>query len=121
MTKSKIVIRTQYKLSLNNPDRLKTFKDKDQKYVDGIIDYFSDDSKRALNLIDYFTGKINKHEDINLIMENGKYATPEEKEKRKRYISKQFKNSNLWQVVLSIPKDLLMEEKENEKRCTFKN
>ena len=34
----------------NNPDRLKTFKDKDQKYVDGIIDYFSDDSKRALNL-----------------------------------------------------------------------
>ena len=64
MTKSKIVIRTQYKLSLNNPDRLKTFKDKDQKYVDGIIDYFSDDSKRALNLIDYFTGKINKHEDM---------------------------------------------------------
>ena len=40
MTKSKIVIRTQYKLSLNNPDRLKTFKDKDQKYVDGVIDYF---------------------------------------------------------------------------------
>lgn len=107
MTKSKIVIRTQYKLSLNNPDRLKTFKDKDQKYVDGVIDYFSDDSKRALNLIDYFTGKINKHEDINLIMENGKYATPEEKEKRKRYISKQFNNSNLWQIVLSIPKDLV--------------
>ena len=107
MTKSKIVIRTQYKLSLNNPDRLKTFKDKDQKYVDGVIDYFSDDSKRALNLIDYFTGKINKHEDINLIMENGKYATPEEKEKRKRYISKQFNNSNLWQIMLSIPKDLV--------------
>ncbi len=40
MTKQKIVIRTQYKLSLNNPDRLKVFKDKDQTYVNGVIDYF---------------------------------------------------------------------------------
>ena len=109
MTKQKIVIRTQYKLSLNNPDRLKIYKDKDQKYVDGVIDYFADDSKRALNLVDYFTGKINKHEDINLIMENGKYATQEEKEKRKRYIAKQFNNSNLWQIMLSIPKELVDE------------
>ena len=109
MTKQKIVIRTQYKLSLNNPDRLKIYKDKDQKYVDGVIDYFADDSKRALNLVDYFTGKINKHEDINLIMENGKYATQEEKEKRKRYIAKQFNNSNLWQLMLSIPKELVDE------------
>lgn len=109
MTKQKIVIRTQYKLSLNNPDRLKIYKDKDKKYVDGVIDYFADDSKRALNLVDYFTGKINKHEDINLIMENGKYATQEEKEKRKRYIAKQFNNSNLWQIMLSIPKELVDE------------
>ena len=62
MTKQKIVIRTQYKLSLNNPDRLKIYKDKDQKYVDGVIDYFADDSKRALNLVDYFTGKINRYQ-----------------------------------------------------------
>ena len=107
MTKQNIVVRTQYKLSLNNPDRLKIFNDKDQNYVNGIIDYFADDKKSALNLVDYFTGKINKHEDINLITENGKYATKEEMEKRKKYISKQFNNSNLWQIVLSIPKEII--------------
>lgn len=107
MTKQNIVVRTRYKLSLTNPDRLKMFSSRDQSYVDGVIDYFADEEKRALNLIDYFTGKINKHEDINLVMENGKYATKEDLEKRKKYISKQFQNSNLWQVVLSIPQELV--------------
>lgn len=107
MTKQNIVVRTKYKLSLNNKDRSKMFSSKDQNYVNGIIDYFADEEKRALNLIDYFTGKINKHEDINFVMENGKYASKEELERRKKYISKQFQNSNIWQVVLSVPQNLV--------------
>ena len=104
---SKIVIRTNYKLALNNPDRVKIYNKKDTKYINKIIDYFSDDKKRMLNMIDYFTGKINKHEDYNLVLENGKYATKDQYDKRKRYIDKQFDNSNVWQVVLSVPKDLV--------------
>lgn len=102
MTKPRTIVRTDYMLSLNSPDRMKFTKDKDIKYVDGILDYFSDEKKRALNMIDYFTGKINKNDNINLILENGKTATEEEKLKRKKYINKQFKNSNIWQIVLSL-------------------
>lgn len=102
MTKPRTIVRTNYMLSLNNPDRIKSNKDKDIKYVDGILEYFADDKKRALNLVDYFTGKINKKEDINLILENGKFATEEEKLKRKKYINRQFQESNIWQIVLSL-------------------
>jgi len=107
MTKPRVIVRTDYMLSLNNPDRMKSFKDKDIKYVDGLLDYFSDEKKRALNLVDYFTGKINKKDDINLILENGKAATEEEKQRRKKYINKQFHNSNIWQIVLSLDENFV--------------
>lgn len=107
MTKRNIIVRTNNKLSLNNPDRLKRFNKDDMKYIDGIIDYYSDDKKRIMNITDYFTGKINKHEDINLVLEDGRYATKEETEKRQKYINKQFKNSNVWQLVLSVPKEVV--------------
>lgn len=107
MTKEKIVVRTSFKLSLNNPDRRKGTSVSDIKYLSGIMDYFIDDKKKALNMLDYFTGKINKKEDINLVLENGEYATEEELEKRRKYISKQFQNSNIWQMVLSVPSELV--------------
>ena len=31
-----------------------------------------------MNLFDYYTGKINKEDTMNLVMENGKYETKEE-------------------------------------------
>ena len=71
------------------------------------MDYFSDEKKKVFNLVDYFTGKINKNENINLVLENGNYATEEEKDKRKNYMLKQFNNSNLWQIVLSIDHELI--------------
>lgn len=107
MSSPKIIVRTGYKLSLSNPDRSKIFNNNDIKYVSGIIDYFSDDKKRVMNMIDYFTGKINKHDEINLIDEKGKYFNKQDIEKRKKYINKQFKKSNVWQIVLSIDKDLV--------------
>ena len=107
MSSPKIIVRTGYTLSLSNPDRSKIFNNNDIKYVSGIIDYFSDDKKRVMNMIDYFTGKINKHDEINLIDEKGKYFNKQDIEKRKKYINKQFKKSNVWQIVLSIDKDLV--------------
>ena len=61
MTKQNIVVRTRYKLSLNNPDRSKIYNSKDQKYINDIVDYYSNEEKRAFYLADYFTGKINKN------------------------------------------------------------
>ena len=88
MSSPKIIVRTGYKLSLNNPDRSKLYNTKDINYVNGIIDYFSDDKKRVMNMIDYFTGKINKSEDINLIDENGNYFKKENIQKRKQFVMK---------------------------------
>lgn len=107
MNSPKIIVRTGYKLSLNNPDRSKLYNAKDINYVNGIIDYFSDDKKKVMNMIDYFTGKINKSEDINLIDENGNYFKKENIQKRKQFINKQFYDSNIWQIVLSVDKKLV--------------
>lgn len=104
---TKIVCRTNYKLALTNPDRIKIYNKNDTKYVNSIIDYFSDDKKRMLSMIDYFTGKINKHDDYNLVLEDGRYATKEEINKRKKYINKQFEKSNVWQIVLSFDKKFI--------------
>lgn len=60
-----------------------------------------------MNMLDYFTGKINKHDDINLVLEDGHYASKEEYEKRKKYINKQFNNSNVWRLVISLNKDFV--------------
>lgn len=107
MNSPKVIVRTGYKLSLNNPDRSKLYNTKDINYVNGIIDYFSDDKKRVMNMIDYFTGKINKSEDINLIDENGNYFKKENIQKRKQFINKHFYDSNIWQIVLSVDKKLV--------------
>lgn len=60
-----------------------------------------------MNMLDYFTGKINKHDNINLVLEDGHYATKEEYEKRKKYINKQFNNSNVWRLVISLNKEFV--------------
>lgn len=111
----KIIVRTNFKLSLNSPDSRNASSNKDIKYVNCIVDYFSDDKKKVLNMLDYFTGKINKKEEVNFVLENGEYATKEDLEKRRKYISKQFQNSNLWQMVLSVPKELV------DKNITWRN
>ena len=63
-----IVAKTDFKLSLNNRDRFKKEDKLDKDYVSTMLDYFSNDEKRVMNMIDYFTGKINNHENINLVL-----------------------------------------------------
>ena len=107
MNKRKVIVRTKYQYSLNNPDRKYTYSKAQQKYINDMLDYFSDIKKKAFNMIDYYTGKINKEENINLILENGKIATKEEMIKRKKFISKKINNSNLWQMVISFDNEYI--------------
>ena len=58
-------------------------------------------------MLDYFTGKINKDKEVDLVLENGKYASRAEIDRRKKYINKQFKNSNIWQIIISPDKKLV--------------
>ena len=78
-----------------------------KKKIQNKFDYFSDENKRVLNLFDYYTGKINKKDTMNLVLENGKYATKEEIEKRKKQFVRYVEKSNLWQGVISFNNDYL--------------
>lgn len=73
------------------------------------FDYFSNEDKRVMNLFDYYTGELNKNERMNLVIEDGSYATKEEIEKRKKRFVKYAENSNLWQCVISFNNDYLNE------------
>lgn len=107
MKSPEVIVRTKYLYSLSNPDR--KFKNISKKYVNTMLDYYIDDKKRAVDLIDYYTrtGKYNKSNQVNLILENGEYASREEMNRRKEYIGKQIKNSNLWQIVVSFNNDYI--------------
>ena len=72
-----------------------------------MYDYYTNEEKRAMSMYDYYTGKLTKENTVNLILENGKYATADEVERRKKRAIKYLENSNLWQGVLSFNNDYL--------------
>jgi len=87
-----------------------------EKQIEGIkkkiarkFDYFSNEKKRVMNLFDYYTGDLNKQERMNLVIEDGSYATKEEIELRKKRFVKYADKSNLWQGVISFNNDYLNE------------
>ena len=103
-----VVVACRYNLALNHPDRrVKYSKTSAERSINGIFKYYSDNKKRVVNMFDYFTGKINKEKESNLVIENGKYATEEEIKNRKKEYLKYFENSNLWLGVLSFNNDYI--------------
>lgn len=110
MTKKKspkVIFNSLYTLGLNNVDNKFSNKKKSIKRVLGMYDYYTNEEKRAMSMYDYYTGKLTKENTVNLILENGKYATADEVERRKKRAVKYLENSNLWQGVLSFNNDYL--------------
>lgn len=110
MTKKKspkVVFNSLYTLGLNNVDNKFSNKKKSIKRVLGMYNYYTNEEKRAMSMYDYYTGKLTKENTVNLILENGKYATADEVERRKKRAVKYLENSNLWQGVLSFNNDYL--------------
>lgn len=103
----KVVFNTIFTFGINNPDSKYKNKLKSLKRVNKMFDYYVDEEKRAMSMYDYYTGKINKEETVNLIIENGEFASEEELEKRKKQAVNYLKNSNLWQGVLSFNNDYI--------------
>ena len=116
MTKSpKVIFRSSFKFALDHPDRPFTYTEASAKnMIGGMYNYFSNVKKRAMDMFDYFEGKINKDSTVNLVLENGKYATQEEIEKRKKAYLNYFKKSNLWQGIISFDNDYINESIELE-------
>ncbi|MDO5556927.1 MAG: relaxase MobL [Clostridia bacterium] len=71
------------------------------------FDYFSNEEKRVINMFEYYTGNLTKEDRMNLVIEDGSYATKEEIEKRKLKFIKYAEKSNLWQGVISFNNDYL--------------
>lgn len=137
MTKSpKVIFNSIFTLALNNPDSKYKNHSKSIKRVQKMYDYYTNEEKRAMSMYDYYTGKLTKEDTMNLIIEDGTFATEKEVEKKKKLAVKYLENSNLWQGVLSFNNDYINEnidihklEKELAtnilpkffKRCGFKD
>lgn len=137
MTKSpKVIFNSIFTLALNNHDSKYKNHSKSIKRVQKMYDYYTNEEKRAMSMYDYYTGKLTKEDTMNLIKEDGTFATSKEVEKRKKLAVRYLENSNLWQGVLSFNNDYINEnidihklEKELAtnilpkffKRCGFKD
>lgn len=111
MTSPKVIFNCKFTHAFNRREENYTTKEIEglKKKIARKFDYFSNEDKRVMNLFDYYTGDINKTERMNLVIENGSYATKDEIEKRKKRFVKYVENSNLWQCVISFNNDYLNE------------
>ena len=111
MTSPKVIFNSKFTHAFNRREENYTTKEIEglKKKIARKFDYFSNEDKRVMNLFDYYTGDINKTERMNLVIEDGSYATKDEIEKRKKRFVKYAENSNLWQCVISFNNDYLNE------------
>lgn len=72
-----------------------------------MFDYYADNKKKAFFMLDYFQGKFGKKEEMNIMFENGEYATKEQIEQRKKQYAKYIENSNIDKLVISFPEGYL--------------
>ena len=111
MTSPKVIFNCKFTHAFNRREENYTAKQIEglKKRIARKFDYFSNEDKRVMNLFDYYTGELNKNERMNLVIEDGSYATKEEIKKRKKRFVKYAENSNLWQCVISFNNDYLNE------------
>ena len=112
MTSSpKVIFNCKFTHSFNRKEENYTNKQKEniKRKIKGKFDYFSNEEKRIMNLFEYYTGNINKEHKVNLILEDGSYASKSEIENRKKNFIKYIEKSNLWQGVISFNNDYINE------------
>ena len=107
MTSPKVVVKIQGDYSLNNVDRKTKNVNKINNATTNMFDYYENEEKRLLNMFDYYNGTLTKDNYVNIMLENGKYATKEDIEKRKIQYLKYIENSNIWKCVISFNNDYL--------------
>lgn len=102
---AKVIFKLKVDPALNN-----TIKSKRNNVINSAVkmfDYYANEEKRAVKMFDYFTGKLTKQETMNMMLENGKYATEKDIDKRKELYKDYIKDSNLWKCIISFPEDYL--------------
>lgn len=111
----KVMVKNEFTPSYRNLNFKFDTKEKVYNSAMDMLGYFSNIKKQAFYMIDYLTGEIGKDKETNLILENGKYATKEEMEHRKKEYTKYIKNSNIFRLVISFPEGFLEENTDIKK------
>ena len=107
MTKNNVIVKNKYRLALNSPDNkydkniTKRIKD-----VNKMFDYISNPSKQAIKIDDYINDTYNIR-DVNLVLENGEYASKREVEQRKKDYQKYINNANLYKGIISFRNEFI--------------
>ena len=105
----KVVIMNKYTPSYKNLNYHYKTKESVYNSTMNMFDYYSDVKKKAFFMLDYFSGKIGKDDEMNIVFENGEYATKKQIEDRKRQYKKYIENSNIYKLVISFPENYLEE------------
>ncbi len=109
MTSPKVVVMNKYTPSYNNLNFHYKTKQAVHNSTMNMFDYYADNKKKAFFMLDYFSGKIGKDKEMNIMFEDGEYATKDQIEKRKKQYEKYIENSNIYKLVISFPEGFLEE------------
>ena len=115
MTSPKVVVMNKYTPSYKNLNFQYSTKQSVYNSTMNMFDYYADVKKKAFFMLDYFSGKIGKDKEMNIMFENGEYATKDEIDKRKKQYEKYIKNSNIYKLVISFPNGYLEENADIKK------
>ena len=102
-----VVVKNLYTPSYKNLNYMYDTKAKVHNETMEMFDYYSDVKKKAFYMLDYFSGEIGKEEKMNIVFEDGHYATKDEIEKRKKQYEKYIENSNIYKLIISFPEKYL--------------
>ena len=102
-----VVVKNLYTPSYKNLNYMYDTKAKVHNETMEMFDYYSDIKKKAFYMLDYFSGEIGKEEKMNIVFEDGHYATKDEIEKRKKQYEKYIENSNIYKLIISFPEKYL--------------
>ena len=103
----KVIFNCEYVPSLNNTNNRYKTNNQIQSTANGMFNYYSDVKKRAMYMFDYYKGYLTKEDEMNLVIENGKYASKEDIKLRQKQYQKYIENSNLYKCVISFNNDYL--------------
>lgn len=109
MTSPKVVVMNKYTPSYNNLNFHYKTKEAVHNSTMNMFDYYADNKKKAFFMLDYFSGKIGKDQEMNIMFEDGEYATKEQIEQRKKQYEEYIEKSNIYKLVISFPEGFLEE------------
>ena len=104
MSSPNVVVKNMFTPSFKNLNHIYKTQNQVHNSTMNMFDYYANEKKKAFFMLDYFSGKIGKDKEMNIMFENGEYATKNQIEQRKKQYEKYIENSNIYKLVISLLK-----------------